>query len=221
MNGYATRELRVYLLDDHDIVRRGLRDLLSAARDITVAGESGSAEHAVRAIPELRVDVMVLDVQLQDGSGVQVCREVRSVDPSVRGLLLTASGDDEALVLATLAGADGYAVKQAASVDLIGGVRSLGAGRSLIDPALRQRVAGQLMAQVESGTPPLDSQKRLLLRSILEGLTNQQIANKLDTDVQVIAAEAITLIDNLTRWAPTQDGPFTDGSQGRHRRSSS
>jgi DNA-binding NarL/FixJ family response regulator len=164
---------------------------------------------------------MVLDVQLQDGSGVHVCRAVRSIDPSVRGLLLTASGDDDALVLALLAGADGYAVKQAASVDLIGDVRSLGSGRSLIDPGLRQRVVGQLMRQVESGSSPLPPQDRLLLRSILDGLTNQQIAARLKTDVQAIAADATSLIDTLTQWTPPRATPLSDGSQGRHRRSGS
>ena len=100
MTNYVSKYLRVYLLDDHDIVRQGLRDLLVPATDIYVVGDSGSAREATRAIPELGVDVMVLDLRLQDGTGIDVCRAVRAVDPSIRGLLLTSSGDDEALMAA-------------------------------------------------------------------------------------------------------------------------
>ena len=131
---YVPKYLRVYLLDDHDIVRQGLRDLLVPAIDIYVVGDSGSAREATRVIPGLGIDVMVLDLRLQDGTGIDVCRAARAADPSVRGLLLTSSGDDEALTAAILAGAAGYVVKLTRSSDITEAIRRVGAGKSLIDP---------------------------------------------------------------------------------------
>ena len=126
VQGYGAKTLRVFLLDDHDIVRRGLRDLLASARDVVVVGESSSAEQATRMILDLRPNVMVLDVQLQDGTGIEVCRRVRSAEPEIRGLLLTSAGDDEALVAAILAGADGYLVKLTGSLQVLDAVRRVG-----------------------------------------------------------------------------------------------
>ena len=129
MSDYVSRYVRVFLLDDHDIVRQGLRDLLSAATDIHVVGDSASARHAPQAILELQADVMVLDLQLQDGTGIEVCRAVRSVNPSVNGLLLTSSGDDEALVSAILAGAAGYVVKLTRTGDIVAAIRRVATGK--------------------------------------------------------------------------------------------
>ena len=119
MPGYVSSLVKVYLLDDHDIVRRGLRDLLAAARDIHVVGDSSSTRGAARSILELGANVMVLDLQLQDGTGIEVCREVRAIDPSVSGLLLTSFDEDEALAAAILAGAGGYIVKASRGADII------------------------------------------------------------------------------------------------------
>src|SRR5919206_5396365 len=132
--------IRVYLLDDHEVVRRGLRDLLEAEDDIEVVGESGSAVDATHRIPALRPDVAVLDGRLPDGSGIDVCRDVRSVDPTIKALILTSYDDDEALFAAILAGAAGYVLKQIGSSALIDGVRRVAAGQSLIDPSLTARV---------------------------------------------------------------------------------
>src|SRR5690606_4933315 len=127
--------IRVYLLDDHEIVRRGVADLLAAEGDIEVVGESGSAQEAIRRIPAVRPDVAVLDARLPDGSGIDVCREIRSVDPSIRALILTSYEDDEALFAAIMAGAAGYVLKQIRGTDLVDTVRRIAAGQSLLDPA--------------------------------------------------------------------------------------
>src|SRR6188472_4093262 len=128
--------IRVFLLDDHEVVRQGLRSLLEGAGDIEIVGESGSASEAITRIPALRPDVAVLDGRLPDGSGIDVCREVRSVDPSIKALILTSYDDDEALFAAILAGAAGYVLKQITGTDLIDGVRRVAAGQSLLAPSL-------------------------------------------------------------------------------------
>src|SRR3954464_2751577 len=146
--------LRVFLVDDHDLVRRGVRDLLSAARDLMVGGESSDAGPAAKQILALDVDVMVLDLHLQDGTGIAVCRQVRAADPSVRGLLLTAASDDEAALAALLAGADGFATKFARSADLLGTIRSLVAARgSLIDPDTAERVRDDYVRRLDDVRP--------------------------------------------------------------------
>ncbi len=177
MASYVRRYLRVYLLDDHDLVRKGLADLLMPATDIDVVGNSGSARDAVRAIPDLEVDVMVLDLRLQDGTGVEVCRAVRSVDPSITGLLLTSSDDDEALVAAMLAGAAGYVIKLAPNSDIIAAIRRVGSGKSLIDPAAAERVTQELLTS--ELRPPLVDDEREILTHVLGGLTDAQIAERM------------------------------------------
>jgi two-component system response regulator DevR len=137
MQGYTMKSIRVFVVDDHDIVRRGLIDLLSVKRDITVVGESSSAGSAVQRILDLKPDVMVLDRQLQDGTGIQVCRKVRSVDPSIHGLLLTSASDDEALLATLLAGASGYGTKLVNTASILDGIRRIGVGH------LIQRVTSQ------------------------------------------------------------------------------
>jgi DNA-binding NarL/FixJ family response regulator len=125
--------IKVFLLDDHEVVRRGLRDLIEAHPDMTVVGESGSAQEAARRIPAMRPDVAVFDARLPDGSGIDVCRQVRSVDPSIRGLILTSYDDDEALSAAVLAGASGYLLKDIRGVGIIDAIRRVAAGEDLLD----------------------------------------------------------------------------------------
>src|SRR5690348_1345338 len=132
--------IRVFLLDDHEVVRRGLVDLLEGEDDIEVVGEAGTVREATARIPALRPDVAVLDARLPDGSGIDVCRDVRSVDPAIRALILTSYDDDEALFAAILAGASGYVLKQITGTDLIEGVRRVAEGQSLIDPSLTAKV---------------------------------------------------------------------------------
>src|SRR3989440_12070596 len=136
-------QIAVFLLDDHEIVRRGVRDVLEADPGITVIGEAGTAESALARIPALKPDVAVLDVRLPDGNGVTVCREIRSKMPEVACLMLTSYGDDEALFDAIMAGAAGYVLKQIRGTDLVGAVRTVASGRSLLDP----RAASQMIAR--------------------------------------------------------------------------
>jgi DNA-binding NarL/FixJ family response regulator len=173
--------IRVFLLDDHEVVRHGLRALLESAGDIVVVGESGLAAEATARIPALRADVAVLDARLPDGSGIEVCRAVRTLDPDVRALILTSYDDDEALFAAIMAGASGYVLKEIAGQDLVGAVRQVAAGNSLIDPALTARV----LERVRNGpaTVPelsdLTEQELKLLGLIAEGLTNRQIGERM------------------------------------------
>ena len=173
--------IRVFLLDDHEVVRRGLADLLHAAGDIEVVGESGLAQEATRRIPALRPDVMVLDARLPDGNGIDVCRDVRAVDSSIRGLILTSYEDDEALFAAIMAGAAGYVLKQIRGTDLVDAVRRVAAGQSLLDPAVTQQVLDRLREGPKQDTAlsGLTEQERKVLELIGEGLTNRQIGERM------------------------------------------
>src|SRR5882757_4647197 len=142
--------IRVYLLDDHEVVRFGLREMLEREGDIEVVGESGSAVDATHRIPALRPDVAVLDGRLPDGSGIDVCRDVRSVDPGIQALILTSYDDDKALFAAIMAGAAGYVLKQIRGTDLVDAVRRVARGQSLLDPAVTTRVLERLRTPPET-----------------------------------------------------------------------
>jgi DNA-binding NarL/FixJ family response regulator len=181
MDQSAGRKIGVFLLDDHEIVRRGVHDLLEAEPDITVVGEAATAESALARIPALRPDVAVLDVRLPDGNGVAVCREIRSKMPEVACLMLTSFGDDEALFDAIMAGAAGYVLKQIRGTDLVGAVRTIASGRSLLDPEAASRVMQRMRDQAQRNDPlsGLTEQERRILELIGEGLTNRQIGERL------------------------------------------
>jgi DNA-binding NarL/FixJ family response regulator len=169
----------VFLLDDHEIVRKGVRDLLEAHPDIRVVGEAGTASSALARIPAVRPDVAVLDLRLPDGDGVSVCREIRSSMPEVACLILTSFGDEEALFDAVMAGAAGYVLKQIRGSDLVGAIRTVASGESMLDP----RAAGQLMARLRrpkrDPLAGLSPQERRILELIGEGLTNRQIGERM------------------------------------------
>jgi DNA-binding NarL/FixJ family response regulator len=171
---------KVFLLDDHEIVRRGLRDLLEAEDDLTVTGEASTAEEALARIPATQPDVAVLDVRLGgDVDGIEVCREIRSRQPHVRCLMLTSFADDEALFAAIMAGASGYVLKQIRGGELIDAIRRIARGESLLDPTLTGRVLERLRAkptQDEDELAGLSDQERKILELIAEGRTNRQIA---------------------------------------------
>jgi two-component system response regulator DevR len=193
--------IRLFLLDDHEVVRRGLKDLLDDEADIEVVGESGSAQEASRLIPELKPDVAVLDARLGDGSGIEVCRDIRSTDPSVAVIILTSYDDDDALFAAIMAGAAGYVLKQVRGTDLVEAVRRVAAGQSLLDPAVTQRV----LTRIREGQPvddPLASltkQERRILTLIGEGLTNRQIATEM-----FLAEKTVKLLSKLGLERRTQ-----------------
>lgn len=172
---------RVFLLDDHEVVRQGLRALVEAEGDIEVVDEAGTAADALVRIPISRPDVAVLDVRLPDGSGVEVCRDIRARHPEVACLMLTSFADDEALFAAIMAGAAGYVLKQIKGTDLVGAIRTVAAGNSLLDPAMTRRVLERLRKGPEEDQrlASLTEQERHILEHITEGLTNRQIAERM------------------------------------------
>jgi DNA-binding NarL/FixJ family response regulator len=175
--------IRVFLLDDHEVVRSGVRNILSTEADIEVIGEAGTMASALAQVPELRPDVAVLDVRLPDGDGVTVCREIRSTLPGTACLMLTTYGDDQALVGAIMAGAAGYVLKDTCGSDLVSAVRTVASGRSTLDPAAAQSVMERLFERMESVHPPtaLSDQERQVLGLVADGLTNRQIAQRMST----------------------------------------
>jgi two-component system, NarL family, response regulator DevR len=202
--------IRVFLLDDHEVVRRGLKDLLEADGDIEVVGESGLAQEAIRRIPALRPHVAVLDGRLPDGSGIDVCREVRSSHPEIAALILTSYDDDEALFAAIMAGAAGYVLKQIRGHDLVDAVRRVAAGQSLLDPA----VTGQVLDRLRQGPPrdsalaPLTEQERRVLELIGEGLTNRQIGERMFLAEKTVKNYVSSLLGKLGLERRTQAAVF-------------
>jgi DNA-binding NarL/FixJ family response regulator len=198
--------IRVFLLDDHEVVRRGLRDLLESA-DFEVVGEAGTAEQAIARIPALRPDVCVLDARLPDGSGIDVCRDVRSVDPTIRALILTSYDDDEALFAAIMAGAAGYVLKQVGGDDLIEAIRHVAAGRSLLDPAVTARVLDRMRTGASDQPEELAAltdQERKILALIAEGLTNRQIGERMFLAEKTVKNYVSSLLSKLGLERRTQ-----------------
>jgi DNA-binding NarL/FixJ family response regulator len=173
-------KIRVFLLDDHEVVREGLRHLLEAQDDMVVVGEAGGVAEALEAIAECDPQVAVLDVRLPDGSGVEVCREIRSARDDVACLMLTSFADDDALCDAVMAGAAGYVLKEVRGADLVTNIRKVAACQSLLDPLVIRRVM-QRMAGARPGDPAekLTGQEQRILDLIAEGLTNRQIAEQM------------------------------------------
>ena len=171
---------RVFLLDDHEVVRRGLRELLEAEEDMEVVGEAGTAEEALGRIPATSPNVAILDMRLPDGDGIDVCREVRSRHPEIACIILTSFSDDEAVYAAILAGAAGYLLKQVRGTDLVDGVRRVAKGDSLLDPSVTTRVLERLRHKDDDDPlAALTEQERKILELIADGLTNRQIGERM------------------------------------------
>jgi len=203
----ATERIRVFLLDDHEVVRRGLRGLFESEAGFEVVGESGSAKDAEARIPALRPDVAILDGRLPDGSGVEVCRQVRSVDPTIRVIILTSYDDDEALFAAIMAGAAGYLLKQIIGNDLLDTVRKVAAGQSLLDPAVTQRVLQRLRDGGDSEPAELHAltpQERRILELVAEGLTNRQIGEQLFLAEKTVKNYVTSILSKLGMQRRTQ-----------------
>jgi DNA-binding NarL/FixJ family response regulator len=204
------RKVRVYLLDDHEIVRRGLRELLENDGRIEVVGESGLAEEAARRIPALRPDVAVLDGRLPDGSGIDVCRDVRSVDPSIACLILTSYDDDEALFHAIMAGAAGYVLKQIRGNELVDAILRVAQGQSLLDPQVTARVLERLRGSHEedSALAGLTEQERRVLMHIADGLTNRQIGKEMFLAEKTVKNYVSSILAKLGMERRTQAAVF-------------
>ena len=198
--------VRVFLLDDHEIVRRGVKELLEADGDLEVVGEAGTAAEALARIPPTRPNVAVLDVRLPDGDGVQVCREIRSAHPDIQCLMLTSFADDEALFQAIMAGASGYVLKQIKGADVVEAVRSVAAGRSLLDPSVTARVVERLRTGSEEDEllARLSPQERNILRLIADGLTNRQIAEHVHLAEKTVKNYVSNLLSKLGMERRTQ-----------------
>ena len=198
--------IRVFLLDDHEAVRTAVRQMLEREADIEVIGESGSAGEATRRIPALRPDVAVLDARLPDGNGIDVCREVRSVDPSIKGLILTSYEDGEALFAAIIAGASGYVLKQIRGTDLVCAVRRVVGGQSMLDPAVTQRVLERIRNGVDERLEltSLSMQERYILVQMALGLTNREIAAKMFLAEQTVKDAVCSLLAKLGLECRTQ-----------------
>ena len=171
---------RVFLLDDHEVVRRGLRELLGSEDDLEIVGEAGTAEEAYGRIPATSPDVAVLDVRLPDGDGVEVCREIRSRHPGIACIMLTSVADDDAVYAAIMAGASGYLLKQVRGTELVDGIRRVAAGASLLDPSVTTRVLERLRHRDDKDElASLTDQERNILDLVAEGLTNRQIGERM------------------------------------------
>ena len=217
-------KIKVFLLDDHEIVRRGVREMLEAEADITVIGEAGTAASALARIPALRPDVAVLDVRLPDGDGVSVCREIRSRMPQIACLMLTSFGDDEALFDAIMAGAAGYVLKQIRGTDLVGAVRTVAAGESMLDPDAASKVMARMRDQANHSDPlaGLTPQERKILELIGAGLTNRQIGETMYLAEKTVKNYVSALFAKLGMERRTQAAAYATRvfDQSGHYRSS-
>lgn len=223
------RPIRVFLLDDHEVVRRGVQDLLDAEPDIEVVGDAGTADHALARGPALRPDVAVLDVRLPDGDGVSVCRDLRSRLPGLACLMLTSFDDDDALLDAIMAGAAGYVLKEIKGSDLVSAVRTVAAGRSLLDPATTSRLMSTLRGEGSDEEPEADAlsslspREREILGLVGEGLTNRQIGKRLYLSEKTVKNHISRLLAKLgverriqAAVLATQAAPAPDAPAGGH-----
>lgn len=203
-------QIRVFLLDDHELVRRGLADLLGVESDLEVVGEANSVAEAMVRIPATQPDVAVLDVRLPDGSGVEVCRDIRSQMPDVKCLMLTSFSDDEALFDAIMAGASGYVLKEIRGHDLVDAIRQVAAGKSLLDPSLTQKVLERLRrgSEEDERLAALSDQERRILELIGEGMTNRQIGEQMHLAEKTVKNYVSSLLAKLGMERRTQAAAF-------------
>jgi DNA-binding NarL/FixJ family response regulator len=205
------KRIRVFLLDDHEIVRRGVQELLEAEPDIEVIGEASNAAEALARVPALRPDVAVLDVRLPDGDGVSVCRELRSQMPDLACLMLTSFADDEALFDAIMAGAAGYVLKQIRGSDLTGAIRTVAKGQSLLDPRATAKVMERLRSNASRKDPleGLTERERDILALIGQGLTNRQIGEHMHLAEKTVKNYVSNLLAKLGMERRTQAAVFS------------
>jgi two-component system, NarL family, response regulator DevR len=211
---------RVFLLDDHEVVRRGIQELISAEEDLEVVGEAANAAEALTRIPLARPDVAILDVRLPDGDGIEVCREIRSTDPEIACLMLTSFADDEALLAAIVAGAAGYVLKQIRGSDLVGSIRKAARGESLLDPLLVAKARARLgRDEQDEQLGRLSPQERRILDLIAEGKTNREIAGALYLAEKTVKNYVSNLLLKLGMKRRTEAAVFAVRAVQHERRS--
>ena len=210
MDQQPAKAINVFLLDDHEIVRRGVRELLEAEADIVVVGEASTANEAIQRIPAVHPDVAVLDVRLPDGNGVEVCREVRSRLPNLACLMLTSFSDDDALFEAIMAGAAGYVLKQIRGNELVSAIRRVAGGESLLDPAVTAKVLHRLRhpSEDDERLAKLTPQERRILDLIAEGATNRQIGNTMHLAEKTVKNYVSNLLTKLGMSRRTEAAVF-------------
>lgn len=210
---------RVFLVDDHEIVRRGVADLINAERDLEVVGEASTLKQALARVPAVMPDVAVLDVRLPDGSGIDLCREIRSRHPEVICLMLTAYDDDEASRTAVLAGAAGYVLKDIRGQGLLDSIRRVGRGERLVDAAVSRRVVEQASAAPSSApggvTEALSLREKQILELIADGLTNRQIGERLELAEKTVKNYVSGLLAKLGMERRTQAAVYGAQVRGR------
>jgi DNA-binding NarL/FixJ family response regulator len=216
----VNEQIRVFLLDDHEVVRRGVRDMLETAPDLLVVGEASTAAEALAVVAACAPDVAVLDVRLPDGDGVTVCRELRSQQPKLACLMLTSFADDEALVEAIMAGASGYVLKQIRGADLVNAIRTVAGGQSMLDAGTTAKVMERLRSGNRSEHPlsTLTEQERRILDLIGEGLTNRQIGERLFLAEKTVKNYVSTLLAKLGMQRRTQAAVLASKVRGRDSR---
>lgn len=203
--------ITVFLVDDHAIVRRGLGDLIDSETDLKVVGEAGTVVQAMARISVLRPDVVVLDVRLPDGNGIELCRELRSRFPDLHCLILTSFTDEEAMLDAILAGASGYVVKDIGTLELIDAIRAVGAGDSLLDNRAAAALMGKLREEASARNGPLaglTAQERTLLELLSEGLTNREIASRMSLAEKTVKNYVSRVLSKLGVGGRTQAAVF-------------
>lgn len=203
-------KITVFVLDDHEVVRRGLKDLLAAEPDIEVVGEAATAASALRGLPGMRPRVAILDVRLPDSDGISVCREIRSRLPGTACLILTSYGDDRALLGAIMAGAAGYVLKDAIGAELVGAIRAVAAGKSTLDAHATQMVMERLRQRAASSDPvaALSEQEKRVLSLIGEGMTNRQIATRMSLSEKTVKNYVASLLAKLGMHRRAQAAAF-------------
>jgi DNA-binding NarL/FixJ family response regulator len=201
----------VFLVDDHEIFRRGVRALLAGEPDIEVVGEAETASAAMARMPAVRPDVAVLDVRLPDGDGITVCREISSALPGTACLMLTAYGDDQALLGAIMAGAAGYVSKQTCGTDLVSALRAVASGQSVLDPSASRQVMARIRERAATADPvaALSDQERRVLDLIGEGLTNRQISERMFLAEKTVKNYVSSLLTKLGMQRRTQAAAFS------------
>ncbi len=210
--------IRVFLLDDHESVRRGLRELFETDEEFEVVGEAATVEETLSRVPPTKPDVAVLDVRLPDGSGIEACRDLRAAAPELRCLMLTSFADDNALFSAILAGASGYVLKQIKGADLLAAVRRVAAGESLIDPALTASVVDRLRGnQEDEKLRRLTAQERRILHLIAEGKTNRQIGEEMFLAEKTVKNYVSNLLAKMGFSRRTEAAVYATRLASRHR----